>query len=189
MAKNDPAKQVEQTTAAEAFDSRVVSLERHTKVREGGRDFSFAALAVVGDGHGRVGFGRGKAKEVVLAVQKATDNARKNMHEIGLKGDTLQYGIEVSYGASRVIMKPGADGTGIIAGGAMRPVFEVLGVKNVIAKCIGSTNPTNVVQATIKALLSISSPEMIAAKRGKTVKEILTARRDSQEVNQTTESE
>jgi len=174
MNRNDPAQQVEkQAQAQDSFDSRVVEIRRTTKVREGGRDFSFSALIVVGDGRGRVGFGRGKAKEVVLAVQKATDNARRNMYRIKLnKAGTLYYGIKVSHGSTRVIMKPGAEGTGIIAGGAMRPVFEVLGVKNVVAKCIGSTNPTNVVRATIKALLEMQTPKMVAAKRGKSVKEI-----------------
>jgi small subunit ribosomal protein S5 len=174
MNRNNPAEQVEkQAQVQDAFDSRVVEIRRTTKVREGGRDFSFSALVVVGDGRGRVGFGRGKAKEVVLAVQKATDNARRNMYRIKLnKAGTLHYGIKVRHGSTRVIMKPGAEGTGIIAGGAMRPVFEVLGVKNVIAKCIGSTNPTNVIRATIKALLDMQTPKMVAVKRGKSVKEI-----------------
>jgi len=174
MNRNDPAKQVEkQAQAQDSFDSRVVEIRRTTKVREGGRDFSFSALVVIGDGRGRVGYGRGKAKEVVLAVQKATDSARRNMYRIKLnKAGTLYYGIEVAHGSTRVIMKPGAEGTGIIAGGAMRPVFEVLGVKNVIAKCIGSTNPTNVVRATIKALLEMQTPKTVALKRGKSIKEI-----------------
>jgi small subunit ribosomal protein S5 len=179
MAKNNPEQQTDRAQQdADAYDSRVVEIRRTTKVREGGRDFSFSAVAVVGDGRGRVGFGRGKAKEVILAVQKANDSARRNMHEIKLRNGTLQYPIEVCYGATRVVMKPGSEGTGIIAGGAMRPVFEVLGVKNVIAKCIGSANPTNVVRATIKGLLNMSSPSMVAAKRGKTVKEILGKKND-----------
>jgi len=174
MQKGNPARQVEQQAATQdAFDSRVVEIRRTTKVREGGRDFKFSALVVVGDGRGRVGYGRGKAKEVVLAVQKATDSARRNMYRIKLKDGALQYGIKVRYGSTRVIMKPGAEGTGIIAGGAMRPVFEVLGVKNVIAKCIGSTNPTNVVRATIKALVDMVTPKIVAEKRGKSIKDIL----------------
>ncbi|MGD9108947.1 MAG: 30S ribosomal protein S5 [Gammaproteobacteria bacterium] len=174
MANNNPAQQVEQqVTAQEAFDSRVVEIRRTTKVREGGRDFSFAALVVVGDGRGRVGYGRGKAKEVVLAVQKATDSARRNMYKIKLREGSLQYGIKARYGSTRVIMKPGAKGTGIIAGGAMRPVFEVLGVENVIAKCINSTNPTNVVRTTIRALVEMVTPSMAAEKRGKSIKAIL----------------
>lgn len=166
--------------AADAYDSRVVEIRRTTKVREGGRDFSFSALAVVGDGKGRVGFGRGKAKEVVLAVQKATDSARRSMHRIELRGSTLQHPIVTRYGATKVIMKPGAEGTGIIAGGAMRPIFEVLGVKNVIAKCIGSTSPTTVVRATIHSLLSMSSPQSVAEKRGKSIKDILGSKRHAE---------
>ena len=167
------AENLESQTNEVVYDSRVVEIRRTTKVREGGRDFSFSAIAVVGDGNGRVGLGRGKAKEVVLAVQKANDSARRNMNKIKLRGETIQYPLKCRYGATRVIIRPGVKGTGIIAGGAMRPVFEVLGVKNVVAKCIGSTNPTNVVKATIKGLLSMDSPATIAAKRGKTVKEIL----------------
>ena len=161
----------QQTT--DGYDSRVVEIRRTTKVREGGRDFSFSALAVVGDGNGRIGYGRGKGKEVVVAVQKANDAARRNMVKIALRGDTLQYPIIRRKGTTRIVVLPGADGTGIIAGGAMRPLFEVLGVKNVIAKCIGSSNPTNVVRTTIKGLMEMSAPSSIAEKRGKTVKEIL----------------
>lgn len=159
-------------TANDSYDSRIVEIRRTTKVREGGRDFSFSALAVVGDGNGRIGFGRGKGKEVVAAVQKATDSARRNMTKIVLRGDTLQYPMTSSYGATRVVMLPGAEGTGIIAGGAMRPVFEVLGIKNVIAKCIGSSNANNVIRATINGLRNMTSPVMVAEKRGKTVREI-----------------
>ncbi|MBN1684501.1 MAG: 30S ribosomal protein S5 [Gammaproteobacteria bacterium] len=157
----------------DAYDSRIVSIRRTTKVREGGRDFSFSAVAVVGDGKGQVGMGCGKGKEVTLAVQKATDNARKNMQHVALKGDTIQYQIINRLGATKVIILPGAEGTGIHAGGAMRPVFEVLGVKNVIAKSIGARNPLNVVRATIEGLVNISNPTEIAKKRGKTVEEIL----------------
>jgi len=159
--------------AKDAYDSRIVSIRRTTKVREGGRDFSFSAVAVVGDGKGRVGLGCGKAKEVVLAVKKATEDARKNMKQIPLKGDTIQYRITNSLGATKVIILPGAEGTGIIAGGAMRPVFEVLGVKNVIAKCIGSRNPLNVIRATIDGLVGLCTPAEIAAKRGKSIEHVL----------------
>jgi len=173
MAKSNPEKIVEEAqTTASTYDSRIVEIRRTTKVREGGRDFGFSAIAVVGDGKGLVGYGRGKAKEVVLAVQKATDRARRNMHSIVLRNGTLQYEITARHGATKVFMKPAAEGTGIIAGGAMRPVFEVLGVKNVIAKCIGSTNPTNVIKAMVNSLINMSSAKMIAAKRGKTVNEI-----------------
>ena len=162
----------------DAFDSRVVGINRTTKVRDGGRDFSFSAAVVVGDGRGQVGFASGKAKEVVVAVQKANDKARRNMVKIDLKGGTLQYPLKARYGATSIIMKPAAQGTGIIAGGALRAVFEVLGVKNVIAKCIGSTNPTNVIKAAIQSLKDMSSPNMIAQKRNKTVKEILGQKND-----------
>ncbi|OGT07621.1 MAG: 30S ribosomal protein S5 [Gammaproteobacteria bacterium GWF2_41_13] len=158
---------------ADTLDNRVVEIRRTTKVREGGRDFSFSAIVVVGDGNGRVGFGRGKAKEVVVAVQKASDKARKNMVKIPLRDNTLQYNMTGKYGATRVVMLPGAPGTGIIAGGAMRPVFEVLGVKNVIAKCIGSSNPNNMIRAMMKCLENMLTPDLVAAKRNKTVEEIL----------------
>ncbi len=173
MAAENRKRANQEQSTADAYDSRVVSIRRTTKVREGGRDFSFSALAVVGDGNGQVGFGCGKAKEVVLAVQKANDAARRNMTKIKLRGNTVQYDMSTSFGATRVVIRPGAEGTGIIAGGAMRPVFEVLGVKNVIAKVIGSTNPINVIRATIKSLTEMSSPSMIAEKRGKTIGEIL----------------
>lgn len=163
----------EKDEAIDSYDSRVVSIKRTTKVREGGRDFSFSAVAVVGDRKGQVGLGCGKGKEVTLAVQKATNNARKNMRHITLKKDTIQYQIISQCGATKVIMLPGVEGTGIIAGGAMRPVFEVLGVKNVIAKSMGARNPLNVARATINGLVNISSPSKIAKKRGKTIAEIL----------------
>lgn len=169
----EDAKELSREGTAGELDSRVVEIRRTTKVREGGRDFSFSAIAVVGDGNGMVGFGCGKAKEVVLAVQKAIDRGRRNMHKITLRRGTIQHAIHAKFGASKVIILPGVEGTGIIAGGAMRPVFEVLGVKNVIAKCLGSRNPNNVVRVTIKSLLSLSSPAMIAEKRGKTINEIL----------------
>lgn len=172
-AKKKPEGGQEQSSEMDAFDSRVVSVSRTTKVREGGRDFNFSAVAVVGDGAGRVGYGRGKAKEVVTAVQKAIDSARRNMITVKLKKDTLQYPLIKRSGSTRVVILPGAKGTGIIAGGAMRPVFEVLGVKNVIAKCIGSTNPVNVVQTTIECLKQMISPKEVAAKRGKRIHEVL----------------
>ena len=133
----------------------------------------FSALVVTGDGEGRVGYGRGKALEVPVAIQKASEAARRNMVQINLKGNTLQHPIKARHGASKVIMLPASEGTGVIAGNAMRAVFEVMGVENVLAKCIGSTNPINVVQATIKGLMDMSNPEAVAAKRGKTVEEIL----------------
>lgn len=156
----------------EGYLEKLVSVNRVAKVVKGGRIFGFAALTVVGDGQGRIGFGRGKAREVPAAIQKAMERARKNMRSIPLKGTTLQYAAIGRHGAAKVYMQPASDGTGIIAGGAMRAVFEVLGVHNVLAKCIGTTNPINVVRATINGLVGIRDPEWIAAKRGKSVDEI-----------------
>lgn len=155
------------------LQEKLVQVNRVAKVVKGGRIFAFTALTVVGDGKGRVGFGRGKAREVPVAIQKAMDAARKNMINVELNGTTLQYPIHARHGASRVYMQPASEGTGIIAGGAMRAVLEVAGVQNVLAKCYGSTNPINVVRATVKGLKAMNAPEEIAAKRGKTVEEIL----------------
>jgi small subunit ribosomal protein S5 len=155
------------------FIEKLVAVNRVAKVVKGGRQFGFTALTVVGDGNGTIGFGYGKAKEVPLAIQKAMDKARKNMKTIPLKGDTLQHSITGIHGAANVFMQPASDGTGIIAGGAMRAVFEAAGVKNVLAKINGTRNPVNVVRATINGLLSMSSPDYIAAKRGKKIEEIL----------------
>lgn len=152
---------------------KLVSVRRVAKVVKGGRLFGFSALTVVGDGNGSVGFGRGKAREVPVAVQKAMENARKNMVKINLNGGTLQYPIVATHGAAKVVMKPASEGTGIIAGGAMRAIMEAAGVRDVLAKCIGTTNPVNVVRATVKGLADMNSPEQIAAKRGKSVEEIL----------------
>ncbi|MBT4441869.1 MAG: 30S ribosomal protein S5 [Oceanospirillaceae bacterium] len=151
----------------------LVQVNRVSKVVKGGRIFSFTALTVVGDGAGRVGFGRGKAREVPAAIQKAMEAARRNMITVELDGTTLQYAIKARHGASKVYMQPASDGTGVIAGGAMRAVFEMAGVHNVLAKCYGSTNPVNVVRATFNGLKAMNSPDEIAAKRGKTVEEIL----------------
>lgn len=156
----------------EGFQEKLVAVNRVAKVVKGGRIFGFAALTVVGDGAGRVGMGRGKAREVPAAIQKALENARRNMQTIALRGDTLQYPVIGEHGAAKVYMQPASQGTGIIAGGPMRAVFEVLGVHNVLAKCIGSSNPINVVRATIKGLQDMSSPEHVASKRGKSVDEI-----------------
>ena len=152
---------------------RVIHINRVAKVVKGGRQFGFTALTVVGDGNGRVGFGYGKAREVPVAIQKAMDSARRNMRSINLREGTLQYAVNGIHGAAKVYMQPASEGTGIIAGGAMRAVFEVLGVKDVLAKCIGSNNPINVVRATVNGLEQMHSPEQVAAKRGKSVKEIL----------------
>lgn len=157
----------------DVFQEKLVSVSRTAKVVKGGRVFGFAALVVIGDGNGKVGFGRGKAKEVPIAIQKAMDRAKKNMTYVSLIKKTIHHEIVWYHGASKVFMKPASEGTGIIAGGAMRAVLEVLGVENILAKNIRSTNPANVVRATIGALSNIRTPEYVAAKRGKTVKEIL----------------
>jgi small subunit ribosomal protein S5 len=152
---------------------KLVNVNRVAKVVKGGRQFGFSALTVVGDGKGRVGFGTGKAREVPIAIQKAMETARKNMVDVKLAGSTLQYPLIGRHGAAKVHMQPASEGTGIIAGGAMRAVFEVLGVHNVLAKCIGTNNPINVVRATINGLNEMSDAEAVALKRGKTVEEIL----------------
>jgi small subunit ribosomal protein S5 len=161
----------EQST--DGLQERLVGIRRVAKVVKGGRIFGFSALTVVGDGEGRVGFGRGKAREVPVAISKAMENARKNMVQVSLKGGTLQYPITAEHGAAKVYMQPASEGTGVIAGGPMRAVFDVVGVHDVLAKCIGSNNPINVVRATIKGLGAMSSPEIVATKRGKKVEDIL----------------
>jgi small subunit ribosomal protein S5 len=155
------------------LQEKLVQVNRVAKVVKGGRIFAFTALTVVGDGNGRVGFGRGKAREVPVAIQKAMEQARRNMVNVQLDGSTLQYPVRAAHGASKVFMQPASEGTGIIAGGAMRSVLELAGVQNVLAKIYGSTNPVNVVRATIKGLAAMQAPEDIAAKRGKTVEDIL----------------
>ena len=148
----------------------MVAVNRVTKVVKGGRILGFAALTVVGDGDGGIGMGKGKAREVPVAVQKAMEEARRKMVKISLKNGTLQHAVIGEHGAAKVLMQPASDGTGIIAGGPMRAVFEVMGVQNVLAKCFGSTNPYNVVRATINGLQAMNTPAEIAAKRGKTSK-------------------
>ena len=156
----------------EGLVEKLVQVNRVAKVVKGGRIFGFTALTVVGDGNGRVGFGRGKAREVPLAIQKSMEAARRNMVNVDLNGSTIWYPVTARHGASKVYMQPASEGTGIIAGGTMRALLEAAGVHNVLAKCYGSTNPINVVRATFKALSNIHSPQTIAAKRGKTVEEI-----------------
>ena len=158
---------------ADDLMEKLVAVNRVAKVVKGGRQFGFTALTVVGDGNGKVGFGRGKAREVPAAIQKAMDRARKNMKKVDLIGGTLQHPAYGEHGAANVYMQPASEGTGIIAGGAMRAVFEVVGVRDVLAKCIGTNNPINVVRATMKGLAEMRSPEQVAAKRGKKVEEIL----------------
>lgn len=166
------AKPENTTAAADGLQEKLVHVNRVSKVVKGGRIFSFTALTVVGDGNGKVGFGYGKAREVPAAIQKAMEQARKTMVTVPLVDGTLQYPIKHSIGAASVFMKPASEGTGVIAGGAMRAVLEVVGVRNVLSKCVGTRNPGNVVRATIAGLASMQNPEMIAAKRGKKVEEI-----------------
>lgn len=166
MARNEPSE------ATDGLQEKLISVNRVAKVVKGGRQFRFAALTVVGDGEGRVGYGYGKAREVPLAIQKAMQQARQNMKTVTLNQGTLHYAVNGRHGAATVYMQPASDGTGVIAGGAMRAVLEVAGVRNVLAKCVGSRNPINVVQATINGLVAVQNPEMVAAKRGKTLEEI-----------------
>jgi len=157
---------------SDGLREKMVAVNRVTKVVKGGRILGFAALTVVGDGDGGVGMGKGKAREVPVAVQKAMEEARRRMVKISLKSGTLQHAVIGQHGASKVLIQPAAEGTGIIAGGPMRAVFEVMGVQNVLAKCFGSTNPYNVVRATLNALTTMNTPAEVAAKRGKSIEEI-----------------
>ncbi len=154
------------------YIEKLVAVNRTAKVVKGGRQFGFTALTVVGDGNGRVGYGYGKAKEVPIAIQKAMEKAKKNMISVALKKGTLFHAVTYSHGSAKVYMQPAGEGTGVIAGGAMRAVFEATGVHNVLAKSIGSTNPINVVKATVNGLESMFYPAYIAAKRGKKTSEI-----------------
>jgi len=157
---------------SDGYVEKLVCVHRVTKVVKGGRIFSFRVSVVVG-GKGRVGFGQGKAREVPAAIKKAMENARRNMKEIHLKDGTLQHAIKVRFGSARVFMWPADKGRGIIAGGAMRPVFEVLGVKDISAKCVGSSSKINIVKATIKGLAEMSTPQAVAKKRGLPIKKII----------------
>lgn len=156
----------------DGYIEKLVAINRVAKVVKGGRQFGFTALTVVGDGEGRVGLGYGKAREVPLAIQKAMEKARRDMQTVVLKDGTLQYALTGRHGAARVYMQPASEGTGIIAGGAMRAVFEAVGVRNVLAKIIGTNNPINVVRATINGLTTMQNAESVAAKRGKNPEEI-----------------
>ena len=151
---------------------KLIAVNRVAKVVKGGRQFGFTALTVVGDGDGKVGLGYGKAREVPVAIAKAMERARKNMTGVALNNGTLHCAVKAHHGAAKVYMQPAADGTGVIAGGAMRAVFEVVGVKTVLAKAVGSRNPINLVRATIKGLQAIHSPASVAAKRGKKIEEL-----------------
>ena len=166
------------------FIDRLVFINRVSTVVKGGRRFSFAALVVVGDQKGHVGFGHGKAREVPEAIKKATDAAKASLVKVPLKeGRTLHHDIEGRHGAGKVDLRTAPPGTGIIAGGPMRAVFEVLGIQDVVAKSIGSSNPYNMVRATVKALAKINSPRQVAARRGKKVNEVISQRINDSEVS------
>ncbi len=160
-------------TTTDGILEKLVAVRRTAKVVKGGRVFGFSALVVAGNGDGKVGYGLGKAKEVPAAIQKATENARRNMIQVNLKGTTLYHAIKARHASSTVLMLPASEGTGVIAGSAMRAIFEVMGIENILSKCIGSSNPINVVRATFKGLQEMETPESMAAKRGKTVEEIV----------------
>ncbi len=156
----------------DGLKEKMIAVNRVTKVVKGGRILGFAALTVVGDGDGRIGMGKGKAREVPVAVQKAMEAARRNLVKVSLRNGTIQHKVVGEHGASRVLMAPAAPGTGIIAGGPMRAVCEVMGITDVVAKSLGSTNPYNLVRATLDALTRTSTPAEVAAKRGLTVEQI-----------------
>jgi len=170
MAKFQP--RVQDEGRDDGLKEKMISVNRVTKVVKGGRILGFAALTVVGDGDGRIGMGKGKAREVPVAVQKAMEQARRNMIKVALKNGTIQHNLRGEHGAAKVLMAPAKAGDGIIAGGPMRAVFEVMGITDIVAKSLGSTNPYNMVRATLDALKHSSTPAEIAAKRGKTVEEI-----------------
>lgn len=157
---------IENNTAENTLQEKLVSVRRTAKVVKGGRIFSFVAVVVVGDGKGRIGFGMGRSREVPTAIQKAMDQGRRNMVRIPLKGGTIQHPLRTRFGATRIVMLPASEGTGIIAGGAVRAVCEVIGIRDILAKCIGSRNPINVVRAVIQALTEMTTFEEVAAKRG-----------------------
>ena len=163
---------VDKPSSGDELLEKLVAVNRVAKVVKGGRQFGFTALTVVGDGAGKVGFGYGKAREVPVAIQKSMEYARKAMVNVELNNGTVWYAVKANHGAARVYMQPASEGTGVIAGGAMRAVLEAVGVKNILAKAVGSRNPINLVRATIKGLQSMSSPGRIAAKRGKKLEEI-----------------
>ena len=170
MAKFQPRAPVEGND--DGLKEKMIAVNRVTKVVKGGRTLSFAALTVVGDGDGRIGMGKGKAREVPVAVQKAMEAARRNMFKVSLKNGTIHHNVRGVHGAAKVIVAPAKPGDGIIAGGPMRAVFEAMGVTDIVAKSFGSTNPYNMVRATLDALKNSTTPADIAAKRGKSVEEL-----------------
>lgn len=160
-------------TTTDSLREKLVNVRRTAKVVKGGRIFGFSALVVVGDGDGKIGIGRGKAREITVAIQKAMENGRRSMRRVELKEHTIQHPIIGRHGATKVIMLPASEGTGLIAGGGMRAVCEVMGIHDILAKCVGSRNPVNVVQATVKGLLNMVTPRHVAEKCNKEVKAII----------------
>lgn len=171
MAKNPKNAVAEEQD--DGIREKMIAVNRVTKVVKGGRILGFAALTVVGDGDGRIGMGKGKSREVPVSVQKAMDQARRSMEKIPLRNGTIFHSVEGHHGASRVILHPAPEGTGVIAGGPMRAIFDVMGIRNIVAKSHGSSNPYNMVRATLDALSRLRAPSEIAAKRGKTVEELI----------------
>lgn len=171
MAKNPKNAVAEEQD--DGIREKMIAVNRVTKVVKGGRILGFAALTVVGDGDGRIGMGKGKSREVPVSVQKAMDQARRAMEKVPLHNGTIFHAVEGHHGASRVMLHPAPEGTGVIAGGPMRAIFDVMGIRNIVAKSHGSSNPYNMVRATLDALSKLRSPSEIAAKRGKTVEELI----------------
>lgn len=171
MAKNPKNAVAEEQD--DGIREKMIAVNRVTKVVKGGRILGFAALTVVGDGDGRIGMGKGKSREVPVSVQKAMDQARRAMEKVPLRNGTIFHAVEGHHGASRVMLHPAPEGTGVIAGGPMRAIFDVMGIRNIVAKSHGSSNPYNMVRATLEALSKLRSPSEIAAKRGKTVEELI----------------
>jgi len=171
MAKNPKNAVAEEQD--DGIREKMIAVNRVTKVVKGGRILGFAALTVVGDGDGRIGMGKGKSREVPVSVQKAMDQARRAMEKVPLRNGTIFHAVEGHHGASRVMLHPAPEGTGVIAGGPMRAIFDVMGIRNIVAKSHGSSNPYNMVRATLDALSKLRSPNEIAAKRGKTVEELI----------------
>lgn len=171
MAKNPKNAVAEERD--DGIREKMIAVNRVTKVVKGGRILGFAALTVVGDGDGRIGMGKGKSREVPVSVQKAMDQARRAMEKVPLRNGTIFHAVEGHHGASRVMLHPAPEGTGVIAGGPMRAIFDVMGIRNIVAKSHGSSNPYNMVRATLDALSKLRSPSEIAAKRGKTVEELI----------------